>query len=531
MGFFQAITDFFQSIFMSSSPEVKKKLELRKIENSLKGLPSQIYKNGQLQPNFAELFRVLYENTKPIDDILSTTLNSENVHRAKLFEAELIITGFMPETQKKIEELSYETRKNACIESDQPVNKVIESQKHTMESILKQMNSPDFVKIEDTISKLKQLADICRYNYISVLRLFDSDFDGITSSNFSNVHSVETAKLVQPLTDLYYILGNFSLDNSEARAIIALKQISVGKDISESEQQGIFSNLRKINSVFLKYLTHDTIKNVICIGKDDPSPLLDVTNYQTNSLRNFIEVFQNKFNSDSDRIKGEIKDYTVSFEIKELFGDRPILELKTYNFETNEILRKNTPFSFTWITPVQVLKSFMVVFMPETVMNVLNNIVIEGFFNNSEYKTQFSSIVYAVNEISQNLQDFENSFGREKTNDSAELVGLIRDSKRDSDFLKRVGTMVDTINEQARKLVQESAKNLYNLYIQMGELLADAKKSKSDMVSNIKVLLTSTRNRDGANAIEQQYDSWKLFLKIMKNYTIIGDLETDHEQR
>lgn len=529
MGFFQAVSDFFQSIFMSSSPEVKKKLELRKIENELKSLPYQIYKNEQLQPNFAELFRILYENTKPIDDILSSTLNSENIHRAKLFEAELIVTGFSPESQRKIEELSFEARKKAVVDSELPISKVIESQKHTMESILRQMNSPEFGKIDDTISRLKQLGDVCRFNYMSVIRLFDSDFDGITSSGLNSVHPVGPEKVFQQLKDLYYVTGNFILDNSEARAIIALRQIQAGKEIDEKEKQEILNHLRKINSVFGKYLTFETIKKIICLGQKNPDSVLDTTNYRFNALKGFIETFQSHFNSDSERIKGEIKDYTVSFEIKELFGEQPILELKTYNFETNEILRKSTPFSFTWITPLQVIKTFMTVFMSEPVMNVINNIVIEGFFNNSDYKTQFSSAVYAVNEISQNLQNFENSFDREKQNDSAELIGLIRDSKRDSDFLKKIGTMVDIINEQAHKLVQVCSKDFCDLYVQMGELLNDAKKSKSDMVSNIKVLLTSTRNRDGSTAIEQHYESWKLFLKIMKNYAIIGDIEKNHE--
>ena len=513
MGFFQAVTDFFQSIFMSSSPEVKKRTELHKIENELKALPFQIYKNGMLQPNFAELFRILYENTKPIDDILASTINSENVHRAKLFESQLIITGFSPDTQEKIGKLSYESRKKAVVDSDLPINKVLDSQKHTMESILRQIKTPEFAKIDQTISRLKQLADICRFNYVSVIKVFDSNFDGITSSSFGNVHPALPEQAEPALMDFYYIIGNFELDTAEARAIIALKQLSSGNEVPEKKQQEILHNIKK----------------VICLGKKDPKPVLDTTAYQSNSLKNFIEGFQGKFASDSERIKSEIKDYTVSFEIKELFNDEPILELKTYNAETNSLLRKNTPFSFVWITPLQVIKTFMATYMTEPVMNVLNNIVIDGFFNNSDYKTQFSSIVYAVNEIKQNLSDFENSFDREKKNDAAELTGLIQDSKRDSDFLKKVGVMVDNINDQAHKLVQECSSNFFDLYREIGELIVDAKKSKSDIVSNIKVLLSSTRNRDGSGIIEQQHGNWKLFLKIMKNYAIIGDIEHDHE--
>ena len=89
--------------------------------------------------------------------------------------------------------------------------------------------------------------------------------------------------------------------------------------------------------------------------------------------------------------------------------------------------------------------------------------------------------------------------------------------------------MVDNINNQAQTIVQDCAKNIFSLYIQMGELINDAKKSKSDMISNIKVLLTSSRNRDGSGVIEQQYENWKLFLKIMKNYAIIGDIEQNND--
>ena len=87
--------------------------------------------------------------------------------------------------------------------------------------------------------------------------------------------------------------------------------------------------------------------------------------------------------------------------------------------------------------------------------------------------------------------------------------------------------MVDNINNQAHKVIQDISKILYQLYVEIGELLVDSKKSKSDMVSNIKVLLTSARNHDGAGMMEQQYDNWKLFLKVMKNYAIIGEIEKE----
>ena len=184
-------------------------MEMHKIENELKILPSQIIKNGLLQPNFAEIFRVLYENTKPIDDILSRTISSEDIQRNARFENELILTGFDAESQDKMEKLEYENRKSEIMESDTAMNKLLETQKRSLESLLKQLNSPGFIKIDDTLCSLKQLADICHFNYINIVRLFDQDFDGLTSSSLGVVGFVSPQPLAPILQDLYYLTGNF----------------------------------------------------------------------------------------------------------------------------------------------------------------------------------------------------------------------------------------------------------------------------------------------------------------------------------
>lgn len=530
MGFLRVLKEFFESIFLSSSPEVKKRIEMRKIESELKLLPSQIIKNGFLQPNFAELFRVLYENTKPIDDILSKTINTEDIPRNGRFESELIITGFDEPSQKKLESLEYEARKAQIMDSDLPMNKVIEVQKRALEALLKQLTAPGFMKIDETLSSLKQLADICHFNYINMVHLFDQNFDGLASTSLGLVTAVPTESAAPILQDLYYLTGSLKINTAEEKAIFALKELLTGQTLSESEKSNLSSNLKKINSVFTKYLTSDVMKKIICLGKKDSNITFQFATYRSNSLKGFIEYMQKRFASDSERIKSEIKDYTVSFEIKELFGDQKLEELNVYNSQTNEYLRSETPYSFIWITPLQVLKTFMQTFITTSVKTVLNNIVIEGFFNNQSYKADFSSSIYAMNEIENQIEEFEKSFERNGPNDEAELRGLIQDSRTNQDFLKKVGSLVDNINNQAHKLIQETSKILYQLYIEIGELIVDSKKSKSDMVSNIKVLLTSARNHDGAGMIEQQQENWKLFLKIMKNYAIIGEIENNHDQ-
>ena len=85
MSFFSGVIDFFESIFMASNPEVKKKQALKKIESELKNNRYGIYSNGLVEANFAELLRMMFFASKPILKILDNTLCSEDIKRNSRF--------------------------------------------------------------------------------------------------------------------------------------------------------------------------------------------------------------------------------------------------------------------------------------------------------------------------------------------------------------------------------------------------------------------------------------------------------------
>ena len=167
--------------------------------------------------------------------------------------------------------------------------------------------------------------------------------------------------------------------------------------------------------------------------------------------------------------------------------------------------------------------------MPEGAKALLNDIVIEGFFNNPAYKSSFSSIVFAAINADKDIVEFEESFGADKKHSIAVLESYIKDSKKDKDFFKKLEKMVQSINDDAHKVLQAECTNLSSLSRQLGELLADAKKPSSEIISNLKVLMMSSRNRDNTNFLEANYEKWNIFFEIMKNYVIINTGDMKHE--
>ena len=146
------------------------------------------------------------------------------------------------------------------------------------------------------------------------------------------------------------------------------------------------------------------------------------------------------------------------------------------------------------------------------------------------------------------LDKCANSFDIEKTDDISDTVWgsfikkkLKTDTTQITEILSRCIALCEKEDisypkisdlasraEMSAKLIDSDITRLY-AYMSSEKIPnftnTDAKKTAPDTITNIKVLLNSSRNRDAAEQLELQFEMWKVFLEIMKNYVLIGDVE------
>lgn len=528
MSFFQAITDFFDNIFRSSSPEVQKKQKLKKIDSELRALPNGIYRNGLIQPNFAEILRILYINTRPIYKILESTIAGPDIKRNTRFEYQLIVSGYSEENQQKLKSLEYSERKSEVTVAElqgTPAQKIFDEQHRRLEKIIHELNSKEFIKMDEIFVKIKQLTELCKFNFVTPLKAFDAKFDPAQPNLVPTFSAVPPVSLENVFLDLYYIIADFQMTMPVAYAIIALAQIVNVESMTTDKQKGIIDNLKKIESACHKILNKEVLLGLIRVAKQNPDFEPQSASYSADARQKFSTYIQDQYNADEQRIKREIKDEKIKEDIETLFPNQPLSPLIGYNEEMNDLLLQNSSVSFSWITPLKILKTFTAQYYPDTIKALLNDIVIEGFFNNPNFKTQFSQTVFGANEVLEKIEAFEASFANNAPNSSAVLKGYIRDSHKDSDFSKKLINQVDNINMEAKRIIQEQASALFSLYVELGDLLQDSKKPSCEIVSNLKVLMMSSRNRDNTDFLENNYPNWKVFFDVMRNYAIISSAD------
>lgn len=520
----QGISDFFESIFKRSSPDVQKKQQLKKLDAEIRTFEPVIFRNGNLQPNFAEAIFSLYKNTNPLNDLFSVTVSSADIQRQHRFEAQLILTGYTQEFQEIISSLSFERRKEEVVLETKNPDRIYIRQRTQMERTLKELNTERFRRMDKDILMLRQFVDFCKISFVPILQVFDLNF--VPAQGYvPNYSEIPIEKAMNLLEDLYYQISGMEINTSLADEIIAVAQLRKGAPLSNSETSTYISCLKKINFVITKILTPNHLKALLRYAKQDLVFEPSIAQYSGSPRQEFANLFQSKFDSDERRIKSEIQDETISSAVSELFKNMKVETIIGYNTDTNTVLQSNTPLSLMWILPMRVMKTFLKNFISEGLKSLLNDIVIEGFFNNPTYKTDFSKTVYAVINAEAELEEFENTFNEGQRNSVAVLRSYINDSHKDKDFYRKLEKMVILVNNEAHKLLQSVTNILFALYKDVGELLADARKPSSEIVSNLKVLMMSSRNKDNTNLLEQQYPEWKIFFEIMKNYVIISNVE------
>ncbi|MBO4639136.1 MAG: hypothetical protein J5710_05205 [Treponema sp.] len=527
MSFIQNISDFLESIFKRSSPEVQRKQQLKKLDAEMRDIQPVIYKNGNLQPNFAEAIYSLYKNTKLLDDLFSLTVSSSDIPRQHRFEAQLILTGYSHAYQGIIESLSFESRKEEIMSEIQNPDRIYIHQRTQCEKVLKELNSENFRRIDKDILSLRQLVDFCHIMFVPILQVFDLNFKAADFSYKPYYSEIPISKAVNLLEDLYYQISGMKITTSTADQVIAIAQLKKGTVLSNSESDIYLSSLKKINYIISKVLTVDRLKSLIRIAKQNVTYEPDVATYSGSPRQEFATIFQEKFDADEQRIKSELQDEQITSEVSTLFKNTALDTLFGYNAESNVMLQPTISLSFQWILPMRILKTFLRLYLTEGIKGLLNDLVIEGFFNNPAYKSDFSTTVYAAINASSKLQEFEDSFGNDQHNSIAVMQSYVQDSHKDKDFYRKLEKMVVTTNNEAHELLQKTTATLHALYKYLGELLADAKKPSSEIISNLKVLMISSRNKENTNNLEIQHPDWKIFFEIMKNYVIInsGDMQ------
>ena len=533
MGFlntlFVFIQDLIESLFSSSSPEHKKKHQIKQLSLQLKEAETPLWRqDGYLLPALPAALYQVSQFLQPIRVILDATIMNPDrraAERYRDFLLELALTG---EQRQERRSFMLTERAEALVAQNLPPDRVIEEQGKRFAHFLKVIDSPTIRQAGIILQKLDALSDFCLFDFNSLFAYFDPAFKAHVGRDSTvdapSFHQVEVVEVIPVLMDLYYLLTKLDLTPGIVDIVAILEAKRTRVELGEEISGRIHRIFQAVIYILQKKLGKDMILAIIRVTKGDPDFLPEQPMMQTDYVSLYRERITEFFHSDSRKLLKEQQASEIQNLIDATFGDRPLETIHGYNESTNALLQEFTPFALEWIKPLEVIKTFARHYFEHHFKQILRSVIVEGYFANRTLQSSISTSYYYCETVGGKLAEFEQLFEDNHPCSLKILTGYLTELEKGMDFEKPLRKMVENMNQHAREFVQQAVNNYMEVYSFSLIILEDNKKTVPDYVTNIRTLATSTKNSDSFAWLERESGVFRNFLEIMKKYAIVGTL-------
>jgi hypothetical protein len=533
MGFLSAfltlMQDFLESLFASSSPEVKKKLQIKQLGNSLKELEPPLYRaDGFLLPTFPASLYQLYQILQPISETLATTIASQDKRASEKYRDYLLELVLTPEQQTLRKSFTFAERSAAVANRKVPADKLIEDQGKLFANFLRVLDSKSMQQAEILLAKIDALADFCEFDFNNLFAYFDPAFQRYAGQEGTvaapSFHPVEVVEVIPVLLDLYYVLSRLDLSAPVIDVISILEAKRNKVALSDELKARTAKIFQSIAWLLQKRVGKDIILTIVRITKDDPEFKPELPTLKTDYVLQYKTRITEFFHSDSKKLLQDQETTEIQTLIESTFGSVELEPLQGYTDATNALIQEFTPFSLEWIRPLEIIKTFTNQYFVPHFQKILQSLIVEGYFNNRSLQSSLSGAYYYCESIPEKFESFEALFGDNQPCSVKILTAYLTELQKGMDFEKPLRQMIENMNGHAKAFVQQSVNQYAEVFNFSTIIIEDNKKSVPEYITNIRTLTSSTKNSESFATLEKEIGVFRNFLEIMKKYAIVGTL-------
>ena len=525
-----AIKDFFEGLFFPSSPEYQKKWQLKTYAAELRKLNPPLYRTGEiLLPAFGALLYQLYHFLQPVKAILDKTVNSPDIRAAEKYR-DIFFEAILSEEQvKQRRSFTFQERSillSTC-KSYQETEHKLQEQIHGFKNFMRIFTEPAFRTREQELIKLFFLSDLCDFDYAAFLNRFNNNLQltagtaaPISQDNFEEVFAKD---VIKNLLDFQFIVRNVAITQTTIDNIIFLARSL--ENFTDETGVKLEKTLNTVETLLANRLKRTTIPIILKLINDDPNFEEKITVSESKPLQEYVDRMTENFQADSKRLLKITKETNITGLIEKCFGSGQLKPLDGYNDAINDAIQNLSTISFDWVKPMQLLKSFTEMYFETHYKTFLRSLLIEGFFANKQIEGQYAAIYRSCEMLLGKIKNFEQLFKPKGQCNLIEIQGYITEIEKGKDMKKQLQKIVEIANMQAKAVVQTGSKAYADLYAFTEHLLEDIKAPTLELITNLKALVVSSKNKESFTRLEQDRHIFAMFLEIMKNYAVFGSLE------
>jgi hypothetical protein len=518
-SFFEYLQELFFTLFSPNPEEAEKRRALRALYERLRQVQPPCYRRSgnQLLPALGFSFLQLAYLLAPLGELFSKTIENEDARLAERYR-EFLAVARLPEAQaRRFPEFSLEAIRQRALNAASPL-KELERIQQEFGQIISAFAGPEFYSFDLDYTATERLAALARHNFARLLGLFETGFDLRQKLRKPNFQPVPGDKALKELQDLYFILSGIELSVTVEHNLYALLD-RLEREHSEASKERVDTIFSRLQKLLTRELAPEVLLTLIRVLKQDPKFTPETAREEVPYLHVARERLVFAFQRDQERVLWQINENAIGGDLKTLFHGAELLEVWGYTEAFAMELADREFQSFHRVKPLRILKSFLYSHFQKMLQEPLKRLLIEGSFANRIFENMLTNTSYSCEGLVARLERFEEEL---KSGQAAidKIRKFLQLHDQGKPMLPLVAKAVESIEQEARKLVDEGSAILYNLSVILGEALDDAKQKVPALIINVRSI-AGRANKEYLGNLGSGLAEMNLFIRIMRNFSEI----------
>ncbi|HTP60200.1 MAG TPA: DUF5312 family protein, partial [Spirochaetia bacterium] len=369
--------DWLSSLFLSDDPERQKQRRLRDLASELKRTRPRFFNPTQstAEPSLGKFFWEIYRAVAAGQVLLK---GAETSGALKATLVDLTLTEDKLALRERLTETSITERSKKADPA------ALSAEVHAeLKQFTDGFDAESMAEVDALYNRLLVLLDLIGFDYYFLLKKFDV---GMPERDFSyqpRFSAAEGGHVLEDLQDFLEILPNVDPDADWDRMLAVLKS---HRGVEVVAREGLRKALQQIREV---QRTGVLLKMVRCLAQNpDWKPMIRV--HHERIVEPYISKIKAEAETTAQKVASGRRNEKIEDLARAVFGTGAVTRLSNYSEKANPEFAQKLLGGFMYVAALNYLRAFLTDFLPTSIREVVDLLLIKGKWINKETSQQMS---------------------------------------------------------------------------------------------------------------------------------------------
>lgn len=501
-GFLERILS---ALFGLGDPERDKRRLLKSIGKNLAKDRYKFYKprGPEIEGQFA---RFLYEIYKSVSVVRKLIQPSDGANALRMVVIELNLTDRQRELRDLLDEKTIRERSRGT-----EVKELADQVKEQLIDFVGTFDAPLVRKINTQFNTVNAFIAFCHFDYYFTLKKFDSAVSEDSFTYKPKFEAIDAEYVVDDIRDFIEVAQGLP-ENVEWDEVFDV--LKAYRNVEPVDRDVWRKVIRTLNQV----LESRVLEQMVQHASGDPHWVPKPEKHGTRIVEPYLNELKSSVEQTLQKISQERRNNKIEQLVTQVFGNAVVMRAKNYTAKANVMFQRTDTGGYLYTDALNYLKAYLLDSFKKDVREVVQDLlIVRGKWATQIQAQQLSDAYHGVLSVSEQLLKLDESLA-----DEGELgqkmrraVGRVVD--RDPSSQKMVRDLLNQVNTEVLRLVNEAAQNLIIIGKNLKILMADMERKEHQILVNWRELDTESENKL-AERMSNMYRQLYYLIQLLQVY-------------